>query len=319
VKGTGTTNVTRAQALAGTAMVLASARAAFAQSALTPIRVASSPVADVVPLLYAQNSGMFQKAGLDVTLTKATSGSAVAAAVAGGAADIGKVSTASIITAHSHGIPLTIVFPDRLHTFGAQAETMLVVAPDSPIKIGRDLNGKTISVGAIKDSTWIGARLFIDSNGGDSSTAKFVELPFATVGAAIAAGRIDAGVANDPYLKADVRAGKVRALGDMLAALGSKFLETEWVAMGDYIAKNRDVVARYRNVIRDAQIWCNAHVSDAQDLAAAFTGIDRATLATTRSFYAVDADPRDVQPYVTACARYEIIPKTFDAAELYMR
>jgi NitT/TauT family transport system substrate-binding protein len=300
-------------------MALASGRAAFGQTTLTPVRVASSPIGDVVPLLYAQNAGLFQKAGLDITLTKATSGSAVAAALAGGAVDIGKVSTTPVITAHSHGIPLTIVFPDRLHTFGAAAETMLVVAPDSPIKSGRDLNGKTISVAGIKDSTWIGARLFIDSAGGDSSTAKFVELPFATVGAAIAAGRIDAGVANDPYLKADVRSGKVRALGDLLASLSSKFLETEWVAMGDYIAKNRDLVTRFRNIIRDAQIWCNAHVSEAQDLAAGFTGIDRATLATTRSFFAVDADPRDVQPYIAACARYEIIPKAFDAAELYMR
>lgn len=312
-------NVTRSQVLAGTAMALASGRAAFGQTTLTPVRVASSPIGDVVPLLYAQNAGLFQKAGLDITLTKATSGSAVAAALAGGAVDIGKVSTTPVITAHSHGIPLTIVFPDRLHTFGAAAETMLVVAPDSPIKSGRDLNGKTISVAGIKDSTWIGARLFIDSAGGDSSTAKFVELPFATVGAAIAAGRIDAGVANDPYLKADVRSGKVRALGDLLASLSSKFLETEWVAMGDYIAKNRDLVTRFRNIIRDAQIWCNAHVSEAQDLAAGFTGIDRATLATTRSFFAVDADPRDVQPYIAACARYEIIPKAFDAAELYMR
>ena len=312
-------NVTRSQILAGAALALASGREAFGQTALTPVRVASSPISDVVPLLYAQNSGMFQKAGMDVTLTKATSGSAVAAAVAGGAVDIGKISTTPVITAHSHGIPLTIIFPDRLHTFGAAAETMLVVAPDSPIKSGRDLNGKTISVAGIKDSTWIGARLFIDAAGGDSSTAKFVELPFATVGAAITAGRIDAGVANDPYLKADVRSGKVRALGDLLASLSSKFLETEWVAMSDYIAKNRELVTRFRNIIRDAQIWCNAHVSEAQDLAAAFTGIDRATLATTRSFFAVDADPRDVQPYVAACARYEIIPKSFDAAELYMR
>jgi NitT/TauT family transport system substrate-binding protein len=311
-------NLTRSQALAGTAMLFAAGRAAFAQTALTPVRVASSAVADVAPLLYAQSAGLFQKAGLDVTLTKATSGSAVAAAVAGGAADIGKVSTTPIITAHSHGIPLTIIFPDRLHTFGPAAETMLVVAPDSPIKSGRDLNGRTISVGGIKDSTWIGARLFIDSNGGDSTTAKFVELPFSAVGAAVAAGRVDAGVANDPYLKADVRAGKVRAMGDLLASLGSKFLETEWVAMGDYIAKNHDVVARFRSVIRDAQVWCNAHVPETQDIAAAFTGIDRATLATTRSYYAVDANPKDVQPYVTACARYEIIPKPFDAAELYM-
>jgi NitT/TauT family transport system substrate-binding protein len=181
------------------------------------------------------------------------------------------------------------------------------------------LNGKTISVGAIKDSTWIGARLFVDAAGGDSTTVKFIELPFSAVTAAVLAKRIDAGVSNAPYLKDDVRAGKVRALGDLLGALGPHFLETAWVCTADYIAKNRDTVARFVRVIHEAQVWCNAHVSEAGDLTSAYTGIDRATVAATKTIFATEADPREMQPYVTACAKYDIIPKSFDAAELYAR
>ena len=88
--------------------------------------------------------------------------------------------------------------------------------------------------------------------------------------------------------------------------------------MADYIAKNRDTVNRFVRVIHEAQVWCNAHVAEAGDLTAAFTGIDRATVAATKTVFATDADPRDMQPYVTACAKYEIIPKAFDAADLYM-
>ena len=299
--------------------MLATGRTAFAQSALTPVRVSSNPVNDVTPLIYAQNNGLFKNAGLEVTLQKATNGSAVAAALAGNAIDIGKVSSTAIITAHAHGIPLTIIFPDRLHTFGADSESQIVVPPDSPIHNGRDLNGKTISVGAIKDSTWIGARLFIDAAGGDSTTVKFIELPFSAVTAAVLAKRVDAGVSNAPYLKDDVRAGKVRALGDLLGALGPHFLETAWVSTADYIAKNRDTVARFVRVIHDAQVWCNAHVSEAGDLTSAFTGIDRATVAATKTIFATESDPREMQPYITACAKYDIIPKSFDAAELYAR
>ena len=237
-------NVTRYQALAGSAMLVATGRTVFAQAQLTSVRVASNPVGDVVPLLYAQNSGLFHNAGLDVTLQKATSGSAVAAALVGNAIDIGKVASTSIVTAHARGVALTIIFPDRLHTFGPQSQTALVVAPDSPIHSGRDLNGKTIAVSAIKDSTWLGARLFIDTNRGDSTTARFIELPFSAVSAAVVAGRIDAGVSNDPYLKQDVLAGKVRSLGDLLGSLGSSFLETAWVAMAEYITKNHDTVTR---------------------------------------------------------------------------
>ena len=309
--------LTRRNALAGAAAVAAAGRTAWAQTQLTTIRVASNPVGDVVPLLYAQSSGLLRSAGLEVQLQKATNGSAVAAALAGNAIDIGKLSSVALINAHSHGVPIVILFPDRLHTFGPQSESQIVVTPDSPIRSGRDLNGKTISVGAIKDSTWIGARLFIDAAGGDSSTAKFIELPFGAVAAAVVAGRVDAGVSNDPYLKQSVNAKEVRPLGDLLGALGPKFLETAWTATADYIAANRDAVTRFVRVIREAQGWCNAHPAEAADMTAAFTGIDRATVAATRSIFATSSDPRDMQPYITACAKYGIIPKPFDAAELF--
>jgi NitT/TauT family transport system substrate-binding protein len=307
--------VTRNHALAGIATLLAGGGKALGQGALTTVRVASNPVGDVIPLLYAQNSGLFRNLGLDVTLQKATSGSVVAAALVGNAIDIGKVSSVAIITAHSRGVGLAIIFPDRLHTYGPQAETALVVAPDSPIRTGRDLNGKTISVGAIKDSTWIGARLWIDSNGGDSTTVKFIELPFSAVAAAVQAGRIDAGTSNDPYLKQDVSSGKVRSLGDLLAAMGSKFLETAWVATTDYIAKNRDTTTRFVRAIRQAQVWLNGHTAEGVQLNAAFTGIDAAVVATTRAVFATESDPRVMQPYIAACAKYGIIPQTFNAAE----
>ncbi len=312
-------NVRRSRVLAGTATVIATGGTAFSQAPPTSVRVASNPVGDVIPLLYAQNSGLFRNAGLEVTLQKATSGSAVAAALVGNAIEIGKVSAVSIITAHARGVGLAIIFPDRLHTYGAQAETALIVAPNSPIRTGRDLNGKTISVSAIKDSTWIGARLWVDANGGDSSTVKFIELPFSAASAAVVAGRIDAGVSNDPYLKQDVTAGTVRSLGDLLGAMGAKFLETAWAASTDYIANNRDTVTRYVRAIREAQVWLNAHTGEGVELNAGFTGVDKAIVATTRTVFATDADPRVLQPYIAASARYGVIPQAFDAAQLYMR
>ena len=48
-------------------------------------------------------------------------------------------------------------------------------------------------------------------------------------------------------------------------------------------------------------------------------GIDRATVAATKTIFATESDPREMQPYITACAKYDIIPKSFDAAELYVR
>jgi ABC-type nitrate/sulfonate/bicarbonate transport system substrate-binding protein len=101
--------------------------------------------------------------------------------------------------------------------------------------------------------------------------------------------------------------------------MGSKFLETAWTCTADYIASNRETVTRFVRAIREAQVYLNAHTAEGVDLNAAFTGVDRATVATTTSIFATDIDPRVMQPYIAACAKYGIIPQSFDAAELYLR
>ena len=101
--------LTASLALAATNAV----RAQTPPAALTTLRLSSSPVDDVMPVLFAQQNGAFRKAGLDVQLTRASSGSAIAAAVLGGAVDIGKSGVASILSAHAKGVPL--VFLSLIH------------------------------------------------------------------------------------------------------------------------------------------------------------------------------------------------------------
>jgi hypothetical protein len=54
-------------------------------------------------------------------------------------------------------------------------------------------------------------------------------------------------------------------------------------------------------------------------LTSQFTGVDRTIVAATHTVFATEADPRVMQPYIAACAKYDIIPRAFDAAELFRR
>ena len=47
--------------------------------------------------------------------------------------------------------------------------------------------------------------------------------------------------------------------------------------------------------------------------------VPSATVAATKTIFATESDSREMQPYITACAKYGIISKSFDAAELYAR
>src|ERR1700729_3630143 len=82
---------------------------------LTPLKVGGVPEDSITPALWAQQSGIFRKYGLDVQVDAQRSGSAVAAGVAGGAYQFGKSSLMSLIAAHAHNIPIVIIAPGGMY------------------------------------------------------------------------------------------------------------------------------------------------------------------------------------------------------------
>src|SRR6202050_1252783 len=203
------------------------ARPAPAQSGLTTLHVGTNAADDVTPLLWAKATGMFAKAGLDVDIQKLTSGSAVTSATIGGSLDIGRSSVLPLISARSRGVPVMLIAPAEL-TEGEDPSGALIVLKDSPINSGRDLNGQTLASPSLKDYFEVSVRAWIDANGGDSKTTKFVELPIASDLAALEAGRIAAVGLPNPFLANALATGKVRVLGRPNTAIAKRFLVTAY-------------------------------------------------------------------------------------------
>src|ERR1700734_2637090 len=106
--------VNRKSALALGGAFLAAPLAASAQNSPALI-LAAVPEESVTPALWAQQSGMFRRAGLDVDVQSAASGTAIAAGVAGGSYAVGKSSLVSVITAHAKGLPFVFVAGGSLY------------------------------------------------------------------------------------------------------------------------------------------------------------------------------------------------------------
>jgi NitT/TauT family transport system substrate-binding protein len=310
---------TRRSVLAALGALLAAPRRAGAQTpALATLRVASTANDDATPLVYAQSAGLFRDAGIDVTFQKANSGSAVSAAIAGGAVDIGKTSIIPVINGHARGIPFTIVAPCSLYHDHAAASG-LVVANDGP-RSARDLNGKIISVAGLQDTTWLSARTWIDKNGGDSTTVKFIEVPGSSVLSALEEGRISAGTMSEPYLTQNVKSGKARLLALTLESIAHQWLLAVYVSTIDFVNRNRDLVNRFQRVMAQSAVYCNAHHAETIPLMSRFTGLEPALLAqVTRAYDPPNLDPRDIQPVIEAAVHYSLLEKPFDARELVVR
>ena len=74
----------------------------------------------------------------------------------------------------------------------------MVTASTSPLKSGKDCNGKIMGVGALNDLTALGTMAWVDQTGGDWRSLHYVEIPGSAIAAAVEAGRIDAGTMPNP-------------------------------------------------------------------------------------------------------------------------
>jgi NitT/TauT family transport system substrate-binding protein len=310
--------LTRGMFVALGAAGLVAPAAAFAQTApqLRHLSVASAQDADAVCCLYAQDAGLFRKFGLDVTLTPNASGAAVAAAVIGGAVDIGKSSLTALITAYAKGIPITLVAPSALYNVDAPV-TGTIVRADSPLRRARELNGKTVAVQSVRGSLQLATMAWVDRDGGDSSTLKFLELPPAAGLIALASDRVDAVTLANPYLTQALDAKQARVLGWSSEAIAKRFLLTAYFTTKTFAAQNADVVTRFAQAMAASALYLNTHQTETAGLIARFTGaLPDAVAKIPHETFATVLDPRDVQPYIDASVKYKFIPDHIDAAAL---
>lgn len=294
----------------------AAGTAASAQSGLVAVRVSSAPDEDVLGALWAQQSGIFKRDGLDVTITPANSGAAVAAAVVGGAVDVGKSSLISLIAAHARGVPFVLIAPAGVYT-AAHPIVGMLVKKGSPIRSPRDLDGKTISVPALNDQYSIAIKAWMDQNGADSQSVRFVELPNSAVPQAIADGRIDGAAIANPILSEALDSGNVDVIGRPFDAIGRLFIQAAYFCTSDYAAKNRDTVRRFSRAIAESGAYVNAHPAQTVGILSQFTKVPATTIEhMTRTQIGTTLDARAIQPVIDAAVKYKAIPTGFDARDM---
>jgi len=309
-------NASRGSFLTATAAAVTLAPRPSVAQGLTTIRITVVPNEDVTPLLYAQQSGLFRRAGLDIVVDRATSGAAIAAAVVSGSYDVGLISMMATITGHVRGLPFVMIAPSLLY-LSEDPPSLLLVAKDSSLRSMRDIGGKVISVTAIRGVDWVAMHGYAEQFGVDPETLKFVELPMSSIPAALEAHRIDAGTVANPTLDEAMATGQFRSLGKPFDGIAKRWLVAAWCTTADFVAKNRDLVDRFATAMHAATVYTSTHPRETAPLIAAFTGIDPAlALTMKRSAYGEYLDPRDIQPAIDAAAKFNVIDKGFPAQEL---
>jgi ABC-type nitrate/sulfonate/bicarbonate transport system substrate-binding protein len=309
-------DVVRLLALAS-AGVVAGTRCAAAQAAPDRIRVIAAANENTTDLYYGIKTGLFARAGLEVEFIPSNSGAAATAAVVTGTYDMAETSLLGLFAAHLRDIPLVLVAPGILSEV-ANPRSYLQIAADSPYKTGADLNGKVIAVPSLGDAGSLVTKAWVDKNGGDWHSLKFVEIPNSAMEAALVQHRADAAMLQTPQLDTSLAAGTTKSLGNANGAIAPVFMFTGYIARNDWATSHADAVHRFVATLAKATTYVNTHRAETISLVSEFTKANLANIEKMhRTTNGTTLDPALIQPLIDAAAKYGQISRSFPARELF--
>jgi NitT/TauT family transport system substrate-binding protein len=304
-------------ATAAAAVALPATRT-FAQSDV--VRFGAVPVEEGMLPFYADAKGFFKAAGLNVQVQQFPNGGSVTQGVLGGALDVGVTNSGSLSSAHARGVPLYLLACGALYS--PQSPISHVgVNKTLGIKTAKDLTGKTLAVSTLHDMIQATVLAWIDKNGGDWKSVNFVEMPPPQMPEAIVAKRIDGAAIVEPIFtraKADLT-----DLGTNYSAAndGKPFQTLGIVAAKDWGDKNTPLAKKVAGAIHTAAKWANdpKNHDECATILGQITKIEPAVIAGyPRLMFAEANSPGLVQPIIDLMFKYEFLPKTFPATELFV-
>jgi NitT/TauT family transport system substrate-binding protein len=282
---------------------------------LTPLKIGIIPVDVAANAYYAQDLGLFTKAGFAVEFQVMASGPVLAQAVAGGAIDIGISNIATLANARLRGLPFRVLAPAAVVNPGQKPTDVVMVLQDSTITPGAGMNGKLIAINGLKDLQEIEARGYVDRFGGDSNTVKFVEIPFPAMGGALQEKRADIIFPTEPFSTANTNVGKV--IGDAFDGVGPRFLLLGWFATESWLAANTATAKKFVDAMRQASVWANAHQTDSAVMLSNHTKMPPEIASKiVRAVYGTTLDPAMFAPVLNLGSKYGLISKPVPPSDL---
>ena len=286
---------------------------------LTTIRIVDAGQDVDAQAFYAQDLGIFKKYGInaDITLLRKGGGAAAVAAVAGGAADIGEGDIVSVSNAHLRGIPIVLLAPSGIYRSTAPT-TEAIVAKDSPIRTGKDLEGKTIALIAPEGPSRIATNAWLESAGAVLDRVSFIEIPPVNMAAAVERGTVAAAVINEPSLTAAVQSC-CRVLANNFQSVGNVWQLNAWYASADWVAKNPALARKFAQAMREAAQWANKPENHAKsgEILNKYTPFPPELLPKmNRATYGEVLDPKTMQPILDAALKYKALPSPVAGAQI---
>lgn len=288
---------------------------AWAQS-LTPVRIGAFLIDPFLEPYYAQDQGMFAKAGLQPQIQSLSTQASLAALI-GNSLEFANSDLVPIANARSRGLDVTIVAAGA-HYDSKVPTIALVTAPDGPVHNAADLRGAVVGVPSVNSGPSIAVQEWLRKAGVEAGAVRMVEVPLPAANAAVQRGTVAAALSGDPFLSE--AKGQIRILGYPYSAIADQFYTGIWVARNTWADQNPTVTRKFIDVIYQSARWANAHQAESGQIEARLTQLayDRVK-SMARNLYSTSLDPALAQPLLDVSYRYGLLNQPVVASTLFWK
>lgn len=270
---------------------------------------------------YAKDAGAFAKAGFTVDPVSQYNAGAVAAAIGGGALEMGTGDLVSGVNAINAGVPILLIAVGGLYRMGPDSQSaILAVANNSPLHGPKDLPGKTIGVPTLVGMSTACVKSWLTANEVAPSSVRFVEMPPTTAIPALQRGTVDVALLSEPFVT--FGKGQVRSVGspyDVAAekATGKAFCVSVWYASKSWVEADPARAKRAVDAIYETARWANGHRDATFEILVRDGKLDaNKARGMLRTVYATSLTPDQVQPALDVAMQNKMFTRSVDARTL---
>jgi NitT/TauT family transport system substrate-binding protein len=286
---------------------------------VTTIRVGALPITDLVQLYVADAKGFFREEGLQVQIRNLEGGAAIIPAVQGGSLDLGWSNSISLLQARARGLPVRF-FAGGFYQRQGHWTSALMVPRTSPIRRPAQLRGKRVAINTLANINELVMRAYLDRAGVGGEAAKLLEVPFPEQPAALKSGRVDAILANEPFVTLAKQGGARTLEPNPFAEIGSSAFVAAFFATDEWLREHAEAAAAFRRAVAKATEYWNAHPEERAGFVARYTKVPRKVAARIElGEPRTEISARDVQREIELSRRYGLLPRALDAGEVLAR
>lgn len=243
---------------------------------------AALSVSGAAPIVLGEKKGIFKDNGIDLKI-EFVEAPAVVPGVLSGKYDFGQLNAPAVLAARANNVPVTSVATIATSNGDpADFPIQIVVPTGSDISSPSDLVGKKVATDTLYQLPDFGMRAALLDSNVDPADLHIVEIPFAEMGAALKAGKVDAAVVTEPFGTILRKAGAVRDL--LSTSIGQPEGSPQAVILSSekFVNENKDVVAKFQKAVDETLDYAVAHDAELRATLPTYTKLDAALAGEIR-------------------------------------